>query len=211
MFPAILIKIVMVIPFVILAHVRLSKKQRVILYSLFSLVILTMGVIIARLAIYMNARTKNNLTVALLVFLDDIEANTGRSPNFLRCDSPTFLAVMTDNTLAIFVACIGAVRTLFTQQDRSRAPIHHTPYPVPPRRLHHPHSESTDPINSIEVQEIPHTSTKPTVRMQGTMPAPEPSIGWSHHILGNERRHALHEWLVIWTTSSRDVSLALVL
>ena len=192
MLPAMLIKIVMVIPFVILAHVRLSKKQRVILYSLFSLVVLTMGVTIARLAISMNARTKNNLTVALLVFLDNIEANTGRSLNISQCDSPTLLAVITNNTPAIFVACIGAVRTLFTQQDRSQAPIHHTPYQAPPRRVHHPHSESTDSINSIEVQEIPQNSTNPAVRIQGTIPAPESSMGWSHHILRNERRHALH-------------------
>ena len=145
MLPAMLIKIVMVIPFVILAHVRLSKKQRVILYSLFSLVILTMGVIIARLAISMNARSKNNLTVALLVFLDDIEADTGRSLNFLRCDSPTFLAVMTDNTLAIFVACIGSCAYAFhsTRPFTGSHPSYTIPSPAqetpsPTQRINRP-------------------------------------------------------------------------
>jgi hypothetical protein len=77
-----LMNIVMAIPFAILRHVRLSRKQRVVLYSLFSLVVLTMGVIITRLVIAIRARLKMGLTVALVIFLADVEANTGALLHF---------------------------------------------------------------------------------------------------------------------------------
>ncbi|CAI6332456.1 unnamed protein product [Periconia digitata] len=86
--------LIMAIPYMILRHVRLSTKQKLVLYSLFSLVIITIGVALTRVIVSMKARRQGGLTVSLLVFLADAEAAT-----------------------ALFVACIGSFRTLFTQAD----------------------------------------------------------------------------------------------
>ena len=158
---AMLIEIVMIIPFAIISHVRLSTRQSLALYLLFSLVILTMGVIIARLVISVKSRFDKDLTVALLIFLADIEANTGLSLTLCSVSHVLWSAI-TYNTVAIFVACIGAVRTLFTQQDRPQPPIHQSPYPLPLGRTHHMLNKSTDVIVSVEVQELLPDAVKTT-------------------------------------------------
>ncbi|KAF2466271.1 uncharacterized protein BDR25DRAFT_268691, partial [Lindgomyces ingoldianus] len=85
---------VMAMPFAILRNVRLSKRQRQILYPLFSLSIVTMTIAIVR-AVISTQGMKNNLGVTWMLFLNNIEAS-----------------------IAIIIACIGSLRALFTQDDR---------------------------------------------------------------------------------------------
>lgn len=66
----------MAIPFAILHRVRLSIRQRLILYTLFSLVVITMAVAIVR-AVFGTKVMKQTLNVTWLLFLAQIEASTG--------------------------------------------------------------------------------------------------------------------------------------
>ncbi|KAF2662367.1 hypothetical protein K491DRAFT_709738 [Lophiostoma macrostomum CBS 122681] len=87
--------LIMVIPFTILYHLRLSPRQKLILYALFSLVFVTISVAIVRVVIS-SRNMRQTLNVTWLLFLTHIEANT-----------------------SIIVACIGSVRFLFTQDQNS--------------------------------------------------------------------------------------------
>ncbi|PVI00871.1 hypothetical protein DM02DRAFT_655000 [Periconia macrospinosa] len=145
--------LIMVIPFMILSHVRLSTKQKFVLYSLFSLVLITMAVCLARVIVSMKARSKRGLTVSLLVFLAHLEAAT-----------------------AIFVACIGSFRTLFTQSDGSNNAYARNPHSAETVSHHKVKSKnalygshrsgSTEAIiSSVALQDLPQSPSATYMRM----------------------------------------------
>lgn len=68
----------MAIPFAILYRVRLRQRQRLILYAIFSLAVITMSVAIVR-AVLSTRGMKSHLDVTWLLFLTHVEANTGMS------------------------------------------------------------------------------------------------------------------------------------
>ncbi|CAI6331585.1 unnamed protein product [Periconia digitata] len=91
--------LILVIPFVILSNIRqLQRKKKVILYALFSLEVITIIVSIVRCVIGTRGMIKDkDFQLKWLGWLVHIEAE-----------------------IAIIVACIGSLRSLFTHDDSTR-------------------------------------------------------------------------------------------
>ncbi|KAJ4292032.1 hypothetical protein N0V90_009931 [Kalmusia sp. IMI 367209] len=71
--------LIVAIPFAILSHLRLSLRQKLILYSIFSFELITMFVAIVRVVISAHGISKGkSFQITLLLFLTHIEANTGK-------------------------------------------------------------------------------------------------------------------------------------
>lgn len=77
--------LILAIPFAILSHMQLSLRQKVVLYSIFSIEIITISVAFIRVAIAAHgfAKEQKMFQISLLLFLSHIEASTGKS----SCDS----------------------------------------------------------------------------------------------------------------------------
>ncbi|KAJ4360313.1 uncharacterized protein N0V89_000874 [Didymosphaeria variabile] len=69
--------LIVAIPFAILSHMRLSLRQKLILYSIFSFELITMLVAVVRVVISARGISRNRMfQITLLLFLTHIEANT---------------------------------------------------------------------------------------------------------------------------------------
>jgi len=62
----------------IVSHIKLAVRQKLILYSLFSFELVIMVVAIIRVVIAARGITNKQFQIALLLFLTHIEANTGK-------------------------------------------------------------------------------------------------------------------------------------
>ena len=72
--------LIVAIPFAILSHLQLSRRQKMTLYSIFGFELVTMIVAIVRVVIAAHGIAKNRMfQITLLLFLSHIEANTGNS------------------------------------------------------------------------------------------------------------------------------------
>lgn len=70
--------LIVAIPFTILSHMRLALRQKLILYSIFSLDLVTMLVAVVRVIISARGMARDKMfQIILLLFLSLIEANTG--------------------------------------------------------------------------------------------------------------------------------------
>ena len=71
--------LIVAIPFAILNHLRLTLKQKLILYSIFSFELITMMVAVVRVILAARGiATDKMFQITLLLFLSHIEANTGK-------------------------------------------------------------------------------------------------------------------------------------
>ncbi|KAF2675982.1 hypothetical protein K458DRAFT_437605 [Lentithecium fluviatile CBS 122367] len=89
--------LIVAIPFVVLFNVRLSVRKKLVLYSLFSLEVITILVAIGRCVVVTRGMISETMSVSLLLLLTHVAAST-----------------------AVVVACIGSLRSLFTQDARTR-------------------------------------------------------------------------------------------
>ncbi|KAF1960847.1 hypothetical protein CC80DRAFT_590173 [Byssothecium circinans] len=98
--------LIIAIPFVLLSNVRkIPMKKKLLLYSLFSVEVITVIVAIVRCVIAtLGMQSDADLRVAMLLFLTHLEAS-----------------------IAIIVACVASLRSLFTQEDQSRSGTNATP------------------------------------------------------------------------------------
>lgn len=74
------------IPFVVLSHMRLTLRQKLALYSLFSLEVITMLVAIIRCAVVATGMSSETMDVLLLLILTQVAAGTCKFPRLHKHD-----------------------------------------------------------------------------------------------------------------------------
>ncbi|KAF2870106.1 hypothetical protein BDV95DRAFT_608128 [Massariosphaeria phaeospora] len=95
--------LIMTIPFYIVSKIRISRRQRLILFALFSLVVITIIVAVLRVIVSMP-QLESRLDCGLIELFGHLQA-----------------------TIALIVVCAGSFRALFTQDRRDSRPTPERP------------------------------------------------------------------------------------
>ena len=160
----------MAIPFAILRNVRLTRRQKWILYPLFSLVVVTIIVTLVR-AVLSTQGLKSKIDIIWMLFFINIEACTGTKAILFRAYAlPPMVEKSLTYSTAIIVACVGSLRTLFTQDDQSPRRARRTGV-SPPERLF-PQGKSEDALQLKSLEHIP-----PSLEEDRSSPVPYAGTG----------------------------------
>jgi hypothetical protein len=125
--------LVIAIPFALLSNIKkIATRKKVILYTLFSVEIITVVMSIIRCVISTRGLAADKgLQIRVILLLTHIETNIGRS-SFRLFSFDTRLSqegsrISSNDGIAITVACVGSLRSLFTQDDRKKGRAYDPP------------------------------------------------------------------------------------